>query len=116
MKATVPQSTPSPATGIPAHSCTVCANGESHTAAQFTVDYEGELDWKNRWAAYLDTYITTCGVGEEPALREDVHRHLDDGGAADLDLPVGVALVAVEEAVLVGEVTDGEAREDLGRG
>jgi putative hydrolase of the HAD superfamily len=46
-------------------------------AAQFTVDYEGEIDWKNRWAAYLDTYISECGVGDNAALREDVHRHLD---------------------------------------
>ena len=47
-------------------------------AAMFTVDYEGELDWKGRWQAYLDTYITTCGVGEnDAALRDEVHVHLD---------------------------------------
>ena len=47
-------------------------------AAQFTVDYEGELDWKGRWGAYLDTYVTTCGVPVDPSLREDVHKHLDN--------------------------------------
>ena len=46
-------------------------------AAQFTVDYEGELDWKTRWRAYLDDYITACGVGDDPSIREDVHTHLD---------------------------------------
>jgi putative hydrolase of the HAD superfamily len=47
-------------------------------AALFTVEYEGELDWKARWQAYLDAYITACGVGDDDAaLRDDVHQHLD---------------------------------------
>jgi putative hydrolase of the HAD superfamily len=46
-------------------------------AAQFTVSPDNEIDWKARWGAYLDAYITTCGVSDEPSLREDVHRHLD---------------------------------------
>ena len=47
-------------------------------AAQFTVDYEGELDWKGRWRAYLDAYMTACGVGDDPSVREEVHTHLDN--------------------------------------
>jgi putative hydrolase of the HAD superfamily len=46
-------------------------------AAQFTVHYEGELDWKLRWRAYLDGYMTACGVGDDPSIREEVHTHLD---------------------------------------
>ena len=52
-------------------------------AAEFTVDFQGELDWKARWQAYLDAYITACGVGHDDAvLRDDVHRHLDNEFAA----------------------------------
>ena len=46
-------------------------------AAQFTVDFEGELDWKGRWQAYLDAYITECGVPESGPTRDEVHTHLD---------------------------------------
>jgi putative hydrolase of the HAD superfamily len=47
-------------------------------AAQFTVDYDGELDWKGRWRAYLDAYMTAAGVTETDAgVREEVHTHLD---------------------------------------
>ena len=46
-------------------------------AAQFTVDYEGELDWKARWRSYLDAYITAAGVPDDPSVREEVHVHLD---------------------------------------
>jgi putative hydrolase of the HAD superfamily len=47
-------------------------------AAQFTVDYDGELDWKGRWQAYLDTYMTEAGVTTTDAsVREEVHTHLD---------------------------------------
>jgi putative hydrolase of the HAD superfamily len=45
-------------------------------AAQFTVDI-GEIDWKNHWRRYLDAYITTSGVGDDPSIREEVHTHLD---------------------------------------
>jgi len=51
-------------------------------AAQFTVDYEGELDWKGRWRSYLDAYITAAGVGDDPSVREEVHVHLDNEFAA----------------------------------
>jgi putative hydrolase of the HAD superfamily len=43
-------------------------------ALQFPADDE-ELDWPTRWRAYLDAYITECGVPDE--MREDVHLHLD---------------------------------------
>jgi putative hydrolase of the HAD superfamily len=47
-------------------------------AAQFTVDYDGELDWKGRWRAYLDAYMTAAGITETDAgVREEVHTHLD---------------------------------------
>ena len=48
-------------------------------AAQFTVDYEGELDWKGRWSAYLDAYITASGRRyDDPSVRDEVHLHLDN--------------------------------------
>jgi putative hydrolase of the HAD superfamily len=34
-----------------------------------------ELDWPVAWRAYLDGFITACGVPDE--MREDVHLHLD---------------------------------------
>ena len=46
-------------------------------AAQFVVG-DDEPEWSLRWRAYLDAYITACGVGEEPAVREEVHTHLDN--------------------------------------
>jgi putative hydrolase of the HAD superfamily len=46
-------------------------------AAQFTVDYVGELDWKGRWQAYLETYIVAAGVPDDPSIREEAHLHLD---------------------------------------
>ena len=46
-------------------------------AAQFTVDYARDLDWKVRWRDYLDGYMTVCGVGDDPSIREEVHTHLD---------------------------------------
>jgi putative hydrolase of the HAD superfamily len=46
-------------------------------AAQFVVDAEGEIDWKLRWGNYLDAYITTAGVPDDPSIREEVHLHLD---------------------------------------
>jgi putative hydrolase of the HAD superfamily len=47
-------------------------------AARFPVGADVETDWKFRWQEYLDAYITTCGVGhDDPALRDDVHKHLD---------------------------------------
>ena len=47
-------------------------------AAEFTVDYDGALDWKGRWRAYLDAYMTAAGVTETDAsVREEVHTHLD---------------------------------------
>ena len=46
-------------------------------AAAFTVEHDAEIDWKTRWRGYLDAYITTCGVGDDRALREEVHTHLD---------------------------------------
>ncbi len=51
-------------------------------AAQFTVDYEGELDWKARWHSYLDAYITATGAVGDPSVREEVHVHLDNEFAA----------------------------------
>jgi FMN phosphatase YigB (HAD superfamily) len=44
-------------------------------ATRFTCDYEGELPWKEMWNDYLVTYAEACGV--PPALRADVHEHLD---------------------------------------
>ena len=38
----------------------------------------GEIDWKNDWRRYLDAYITTAGVGDDPSIREEVHVHLDN--------------------------------------
>ncbi len=43
-------------------------------ARQFPADDEA-FDWPTRWRAYLDAYITECGVPDE--LREEVHAHLD---------------------------------------
>ncbi len=55
---------------------------------QFPVD-DGELDWPRRWRAYLDAYISECGVPDE--LREEVHEHLDsefaDAGLWVRELP-----------------------------
>jgi len=45
-------------------------------AARFEVGM-GEIDWKNDWNRYLDSYITTAGVGDDPSIRDEVHRHLD---------------------------------------
>ena len=45
-------------------------------AAQFTVG-DLEPDWATRWRAYLDGYITECGVGDDPSIRAEVHTHLD---------------------------------------
>jgi putative hydrolase of the HAD superfamily len=45
-------------------------------AAQFTVDI-GEIDWQAHWRRYLEAYITTAGVGDDPSIREEVHTHLD---------------------------------------
>ena len=45
-------------------------------AAQFAVGGI-EPDWKKQWRAYLDGYITACGVGDDPSIREEVHVHLD---------------------------------------
>ena len=45
-------------------------------AAQFAVGM-GEIDWTNDWRKYLDAYITTAGVGDDPSIREEVHTHLD---------------------------------------
>ena len=47
-------------------------------AAQFNVDYEGELDWKGRWSSYLEAYISAAGVGDDPSVRAEVHLHLDN--------------------------------------
>ncbi len=46
-------------------------------AARFAVDLDVELDWKARWSDYLDAYITECGIGDDPSIREEVHTHLD---------------------------------------
>jgi putative hydrolase of the HAD superfamily len=51
-------------------------------AAQFVVDYDGELDWNGRWHAYLEAYITATGVVGDPSIREEVHVHLDNEFAA----------------------------------
>src|ERR1700704_6050306 len=45
------------------------------SAAQFTCDYEGELPWREFWAAYLAEYARVCGVPDEQFT--DVHEHLD---------------------------------------
>jgi putative hydrolase of the HAD superfamily len=45
-------------------------------AAEFGVG-DLEPDWKTRWREYLDGYITACGVGDDPSIREEVHTHLD---------------------------------------
>src|SRR6478735_6197533 len=45
-------------------------------AAQFAIG-SLEPDWKTQWRAYLDGYITACGVGDDPSIREEVHTHLD---------------------------------------
>jgi putative hydrolase of the HAD superfamily len=46
-------------------------------AAQFTVDDDGEIDWKARWQRYLDAYVTECGVPPSGPARDEVHTHLD---------------------------------------
>jgi putative hydrolase of the HAD superfamily len=43
-------------------------------AARFTLDYDGELDWKTMWAAYLDAYTRACGVPDDE--RGDAVEHL----------------------------------------
>jgi putative hydrolase of the HAD superfamily len=43
-------------------------------ASRFTVDYEGELPWKELWDDYLDAYTTACGVDD--GARADVLEHL----------------------------------------
>ena len=45
-------------------------------AARFIVG-DLEPDWKTRWRAYLEGYISACGVGDDPSIREEVHTHLD---------------------------------------
>ena len=45
-------------------------------AAQFIVG-DLEPDWPTRWRAYLDEYITECGVGDDKSIRDEVHTHLD---------------------------------------
>jgi putative hydrolase of the HAD superfamily len=47
----------------------------AHYAGASAFPVEDELDWPKRWRAYLDGYITECGVPDE--LRADVHEHLD---------------------------------------
>jgi putative hydrolase of the HAD superfamily len=44
-------------------------------AAQFRRRWV-EIDWKTT-GSYLDAYITSCGVGDDPSIREEVHTHLD---------------------------------------
>jgi putative hydrolase of the HAD superfamily len=44
-------------------------------AAKFTVDLDVEADWAGCWRAYLDDYLTECGVPED--YREEAHRHVD---------------------------------------
>ncbi len=51
-------------------------------AAQFVVNYDGELDWRGRWYSYLDAYISASGVAADPSVREEVHLHLDSEFAA----------------------------------
>jgi putative hydrolase of the HAD superfamily len=51
-------------------------------AAQFVVDYDGELDWNGRWHSYLEAYISASGVVGDPSIREEVHVHLDNEFAA----------------------------------
>lgn len=51
-------------------------------AAQFVVDYDGELDWNGRWHAYLEAYIAASGVVGDPSIRDEVHLHLDNEFAA----------------------------------
>jgi putative hydrolase of the HAD superfamily len=45
-------------------------------AAEFIVG-DLEPEWKVRWRAYLDGYISAAGVGDDPSIREEVHTHLD---------------------------------------
>jgi FMN phosphatase YigB (HAD superfamily) len=47
----------------------------AHYAGALAFPIADELDWPLRWRAYLDGYITRCGVPDD--LREDVHEHLD---------------------------------------
>ena len=91
-------------------------------ASQFTVDYEGELDWKGRWRAYLERYITAAGVTETDAsIREEVHVHLDsEFSAGDLwsrIIPGSVdglrALVATGIHVAVVSNADGSVAQRL---
>jgi putative hydrolase of the HAD superfamily len=46
-------------------------------AAQFPVSVDVENNWKGSWEAYLEAYITECGVPESGPLRDEVHVHLD---------------------------------------
>jgi FMN phosphatase YigB (HAD superfamily) len=47
----------------------------AHYAGALAFPIADELDWPLRWRAYLDAYITRCGVPDD--LRADVHEHLD---------------------------------------
>ncbi len=43
-------------------------------AARFTLAYDGDLDWKTMWGAYLDAYTRACEVPDD--RRDDVLEHL----------------------------------------
>jgi putative hydrolase of the HAD superfamily len=83
-------------------------------AAQFTVDYAGELDWKGRWHSYLEAYITASGVGDDPSVREEVHVHLDSefatGSLWSRIIPGSVAglRALVDTGVHVGVVSNAD--------
>ena len=44
-------------------------------AKSFPMTDDAEDDWATKWRAYLDGYITECGVPDD--AREDAHKHLD---------------------------------------
>jgi len=44
-------------------------------AVSFPFTADETIDWATRWRAYLDGYMTECGVPDE--MRDDVHLHLD---------------------------------------
>jgi putative hydrolase of the HAD superfamily len=48
----------------------------AHYAGARAFPYDGtDLDWAARWHAYLEGFITECGIADD--MRDDVHAHLD---------------------------------------
>jgi putative hydrolase of the HAD superfamily len=92
-------------------------------AVAFPSDGGADLDWATRWRAYLDGYITECGVPDE--AREEVHQHLDsefadaalwlqeipgarDGVRALAGTGVRLGIISNADGLIGGRLTDME--------